>query len=70
VLTPRRYARDVKRQKTDPSVLQELCDFLVAACPTKSGDRCVTYHQYVTDDSLYQAYVTSALAPVSFPLVL
>ena len=61
-----RYARDVKRQKTDPSVLTELCDFLATSCPTKSGDRCVTYHQYVSDDTLYEQYMTTVMAPVSF----
>ena len=61
-----KYARDVKRQKTDPSVLSTLCDFLAASCPTKSGDRCVTYHQYVSDDALYQAYSTTCFPAVSF----
>ena len=60
-----KYARDVKRQRTDPAVLTELCEFLAASCPTKSGDRSTTFHQYVSDDALYQAYCTTALAPVS-----
>jgi hypothetical protein len=60
------YARDVSRQKTDPSVLTQLCDFIAASCPTKSGDRCVTYHQYVSDDALYQAYCTTFFPAVSF----
>jgi hypothetical protein len=61
-----RYARDVKRQKTQPGVLQALCDFLAASCPTKSGERSVTFHQYVSDDALYQAYSTSCFPAVSF----
>ena len=61
-----KYARDVKRQKTDPAVLTELCDFLAASCPTKSGERSITYRQYVSDDALYQAYSTTALSPLSF----
>lgn len=61
-----KYARDVQRQKTAPSVLQQLCDFLSASCPTKSGDRSVTFHQYVTDDALYQAYATTCYPAVSF----
>jgi hypothetical protein len=60
-----KYARDVKRQKTDPAVLTELCDFLAASCPTKSGERSITYRQYVSDDALYQAYSTTALSPLS-----
>jgi hypothetical protein len=61
-----RYARDVQRQKTDPSVLTALCDFLSASCPTKSGDRSITYHQYISDDALYQAYSTTCFPAVSF----
>jgi hypothetical protein len=61
-----KYARDVKRQKTDPSILTALCDFLAASCPTKSGDRSVTFHQYVSDDALYQAYATTCFPAVSF----
>lgn len=61
-----KYARDVKRQKTDPGVLQQLCDFLAASCPTKSGDRSITFHQYVNDDALYQAYATACFPAVSF----
>jgi hypothetical protein len=61
-----RYARDVKRQKTQPAVLTELCEFLAASCPTNSGDRSVTYHQYVSDDALYQAYSTTCFPAVSF----
>ena len=61
-----KYARDVTRQKTDPSVLTELMEFLAAACPTKSGSRHLTFYQYITDQSLYEAYVLHSKAPVSF----
>ena len=46
--------------------MTELCEFLAASCPTKSGEKSVTYHQYVSDDALYQAYFTTSIAPVSF----
>jgi hypothetical protein len=61
-----KYARDVKRQKTDPAALTQLCEFLASSCPTKSGDRSVTFHQYISDDALYQAYVTTCFPPLSF----
>lgn len=56
----------MKRQKLAPQREEELCDFVAAACPTKSGERSVTYHQYTTDDSLYSAYCQSTPTPVSF----
>jgi len=61
-----KYARDVKRQKTAPSVIQELMEYIINACPTKSGSRHQTFRQYITDDALYQGYLTSVAAPVSF----
>lgn len=63
-----KYARNVKRQRTDPGALDELCNFFVITCPTKSGERSGTMHQYITDDALYQAYATTAHAPLSFYL--
>jgi hypothetical protein len=56
----------VKRQKLHPMRLQELIDYIVAACPTKSGEKSVTYHQYITDDQLYQAYHKDVSQPVCF----
>lgn len=61
-----KYSRDVKRAKLHPQRLQLLIDFLVGACPTKSGEKSVTYHQYVNDDDLYTAYVqTRSREPTS-----
>jgi len=65
-LLQQKYASGVKRQKTAPARLEQLCDFVAAACPTKSGERSVSYHQYTTDASLYAAYRTSAADPVSY----
>jgi hypothetical protein len=61
-----KYARDVKRQKTQPSVVQELLEYLSLACPVKSGSRHLTFKQYITDDALYQGYIMSVARPVSF----
>jgi hypothetical protein len=61
-----KYARGVKRQKTAPARLEQLYDFLAAACPTKSGERSVTFHQYTTDASLYAAYCQFTPRPLSF----
>ena len=60
------YPTGVKRQRLEPQRVEQLCDFVAAACPTKSGERSVTYHQYITDDSLYSAYCQSTNQPVSF----
>src|SRR5680860_440919 len=65
-LLQQRYASGVKRQRLAPQRTEQLCDFVAATCPTKSGERSVSYHQYTTDASLYSAYRTSAAAPVSF----
>ncbi len=65
-LVQQKYAVGVKRQRLQPERVEQLCDFVAATCPTKSGERSVTYHQYTTDDSLYSAYCQSASAPVSF----
>ena len=61
-----KYSRDVKRQKAHPGVLQELVEYLRVACPVKSGSRSETHRQYVTDDALYQGYITTVEAPMSF----
>lgn len=61
-----RYARDVKRAKLHEGRVAELIDYLVTACPTKSGSKHVTYHQYVTDDALYQGYRGITQQPVCF----
>ena len=65
-LVTQTYPTGVKRQRLQPQRVEELCDFVAAACPTKSGERSVTYHQYTTDDSLYSAYRQSTDKPVSF----
>ena len=61
-----KYSRDVKRQKAHPGVLTELVEYLRVACPVKSGSRSETHRQYVTDDALYQGYITTVEAPMSF----
>jgi hypothetical protein len=61
-----RYARDVKRQKLDDRRAVEVIDYLMAACPVRSGSRHVTYQQYITDDALYQGYRTTTQHPVCF----
>jgi hypothetical protein len=65
-LLQQKYASGVKRQKVQPSRLQQLFDFIEASCPTKSGERSVTYHQYTTDDSLSSAYCRFTPQPLSF----
>lgn len=61
-----KYATGVKRQKIPDERVDQLCDFVTAACPTKSGEKSATLHQYTTDDSLYSAYRQSTPTPVSF----
>ena len=61
-LLTEKYPHGVKRKKLSDDTVRAVFDFIVAACPTKSGERSLTFHQYVTDDALYQAYV--ALTPV------
>lgn len=56
----------MKRQKLDPKRLEALRDFVDVACPTKSGDKSETHHQYITDDLLYDAYRRFTSNPVSF----
>jgi hypothetical protein len=60
------YPSDVKRQKLSAERINDLYDFVAAACPTKSGDKHNTHHQHTTDDSLYSAYCKFASSPVSF----
>ena len=65
-LMQQKYAAGVKRQKLSDAKVEQLCDFVATACPTKSGDKSVTYHQHITDDALYSAYLQSTSTPVSF----
>ena len=65
-LVQQKYPTGVKRQKMDPKRVDELHDFFDVACPTKSGDRSETHHQYITDDVLYDAYRRFTPNPVSF----
>ncbi len=65
-LVTQSYPTGIKRQKLKPQRVEQLCDFVAATCPTKSGEKSVTYHQYTTDDSLYSAYRQSTDQPVSF----
>ena len=65
-LLTEKYARNVKRQKIESARVEELCDFVATACPTKSGERSVTYHQFTTDALLYSAYREFTPRPVSF----
>jgi hypothetical protein len=58
-LLSEKYERGVKRQKTAPQVQTEACNFIASSCPTKSGERSVSFHQYVTDDALYQSYMVN-----------
>lgn len=51
-----KYARGVKRAKLHESRLGELMEFLVGACPVKSGSRSETMRQFVTDEALYEGY--------------
>jgi hypothetical protein len=61
-----KYTSGVKRQKLPEERVDQLCDFVAGVCPTKSGEKSVTHHQYTTDDSLYSAYRKSIPNPVSF----
>jgi hypothetical protein len=60
------YAHGVKRPKIAAQRIDDLCDFVAAACPTKSGECSITHHQFTTDASLYSAYCRSTPSPVSF----
>jgi hypothetical protein len=60
------YAHGVKRPKIAAQRINDLCDFVAAACPTKSGECSITHHQFTTDASLYSAYCRSTPSPVSF----
>jgi len=61
-----KYAREVKRQKTELGRAKELRDFIDTACPTKSGEKSPTHHQYTTNALLYQAYCSFTANPMSF----
>ena len=61
-----KYACGVKRRRLPDERVEQLCDFVAAACPTKSGERSVSYHQHVTDSALYSSYCSSTTTPVSF----
>lgn len=59
-----KYPHDVKRKKLSDETVSHMFQFLTAACPTKSGERSLTFHQLVNDDSLYQAYVACTPAGI------
>lgn len=61
-----KYPSGVKRHRLADERVEQLCDFVATACPTKSGESSVTYHQFVTDTALYTSYCSSSAAPVSF----
>jgi hypothetical protein len=65
-LLTEQYARAVKRQKTNPETKAELTSFIDVACPTKSGERHNTHHQFTTHALLYSAYCQFTPRPVSF----
>lgn len=65
-LVLQKYPTGVKRQKLPPQRVEQLHDFIDVACPTKSGDKSETHHQYITDDLLYDAYRRFTSKPVSF----
>lgn len=65
-LLQEKYAHGVKRKRLSDETVLEVFRFLTAACPTKSGDRCLTFHQHLNDDALYQAYTATVSSPVSF----
>ena len=64
-LLQEKYSHDVKRRKLHEGRVAEVMDFLTTACPTKSGSRHVTYHQYISDDGLYEGYRQTTQQPVS-----
>jgi len=61
-----KYARDMKRQKTDPARKEEAQAFIKVACPTKSGEKSPTLHQYTTNKLLYDSYCNFTPRPYSF----
>jgi hypothetical protein len=61
-----KYARDVKRQKLAPPLQHAVLEYLASACPTESGERSVTLHQFVSDDALYKGYSKVVTNPISF----
>jgi hypothetical protein len=65
-LLQEKYLHDVKRQKLAPPVLQSVFEYLIGACPTKSGERATTLHQFVSDSALYAGYCKLAANPISF----
>ncbi len=65
-LLQQKYPEGVKRQKLSDEKVDQLCTFVADVCPTKSGEKSVTYHQYITDSILYDAYCKSTPTSVSF----
>ena len=61
-----KYSSGVKRQRLADERVDQLCDYVATACPTKSGERSVSYHQYITDSALYSGYCSTTRHPVSF----
>src|SRR3954468_16242288 len=49
-----------------PDTLTALLEFLVGACPPRSGDRSLTFHQFHTDAFLYDLYARTINPHVSF----
>jgi len=56
----------VKRQKLSSERRAELTDFLDVACPTKSGERHHTHHQFTTNQLLYDSYRRFTATLISF----
>jgi hypothetical protein len=56
----------VKRAKLHEGRVAELMLYLTSACPTKSGSKHVTYHQYIDDEALYHGYRNITQQPVCF----
>lgn len=56
----------MKRQKTDPARKEEAQAFIKVACPTKSGEKSPTLHQYTTNKLLYDSYCNFTPQPYSF----
>jgi len=65
-LLQQHYPHGVKRQKLSSERRAELTDFLDVACPTKSGERHHTHHQFTTNQLLYDSYRRFTANPISF----
>jgi len=65
-LLQQHYPHGVKRQKLSSERRAELSDFVDVACPTKSGERHHTHHQFTTNQLLYDSYRRFTPSPISF----